>query len=84
MSVQKRWLVELLSRVIGQLRGCVTVGDREVCALVGSWDAYIEARGRDVTVELYGPRAVLVVTLECAEPGMPESCRITGVSKYGA
>jgi hypothetical protein len=80
---QKRWLKELLAMAINRLRECVEIGDREVCALVGSWDAYIETKGGNlVTVELYGPRAVLVVTLECERPGEPESCRIAGVDKY--
>jgi hypothetical protein len=82
MEARRRWLRELLAKVIDWLRECVEVSGREVCAFVGSWDAYIEARGGSVAIELYGPRSVLVVTLECERPGEPESCRITGVDKY--
>ena len=84
VETQRHWILQLVSRVIDQLRGCVEIGDREVCALVGSWDAYVEARGTSVTIELYGPRAVLVVTLECERPGEPESCRIIGIDRYHA
>jgi hypothetical protein len=82
MTPQKHWLLQLVSRVVDALRNCVEVGGREVCAFIGSWDAYVEAAGSTVLVEFYGPYSVIVVTLECKRPGEPESCRIIGVDKY--